>query len=235
MGAGSFGLSRADSGILFPDGSFWVASGVLSGLVSGMVDLFAHNCCGVCGGVGGALCEACIEEFERPDEPFRLFDSSSALDRVVFPFLYTGRAAHAVRRLKYSRVACLGKELGALLVREMPHLPMGGYDIVVPVPIHPSRERQRGFNQSELMCLAFDQAIVSRGLVRMKKTPPQARLDHEVRLDNLRGAFSANSAVKGQRVLLIDDVSTSGGTALACAEALVASGARSVQMAVLCG
>lgn len=181
------------------------------------------------------MCEECIAEFERPDEPFRLFDSTSPLERVVFPFLYTGRAAHAVRRLKYSRVATLGKELGALLVRELPNLPMAGYDVVVPVPIHPSRERQRGFNQSALMCLAFDPAIVGAGLLRMKKTPPQAQLDHEVRLENLRGAFLATESVKDKRVLLIDDVSTSGGTGLACSEALMEGGAKSVQMAVLCG
>lgn len=205
-------------------------------MVDRLLELFSHDICGVCGGVGGALCETCVSEFERPEgEPRRVYDSSSDLQQVVFPFLYTGRAAQAVGRLKFSRVTSLGLELGLLLKREMGSLPLDAFDLIVPVPIHKSREYQRGFNQSVLMCQAFDQGQVSDCLERIRKTVPQTRLKHEQRLENLRGAFKADNRVDGKSVLLIDDVSTSGGTAIACAEALVDSGAVRVQMAALCG
>lgn len=143
-------------------------------------------------------------------------------------FRYTGRAAQAVRRLKYSRSTSLvgwlaeqmADSLSELLIEE---------DIIVPVPIHWSRRCHRGFNQAELLASAFPAHIVQpRLLKRTRRTKPQVGLSHAQRLSNLSGAFLASPQVAGKRIILIDDVVTTGGTVLECARALRVQGAKEV-------
>ncbi len=106
-------------------------------------------------------------------------------------------------------------------------------DVVVPVPLHRSSERERGYNQSELMARVVaadaDLPFGRRLLRRVRKTAPQiAMAAYEDRRRNIEGAFECRDDLDGQRVLLIDDVVTTGSTMSACAEALKAAGARSV-------
>jgi ComF family protein len=112
-------------------------------------------------------------------------------------------------------------------------------DVVVPVPLHASRQRERGYNQATLLarelvrCLRARQAPMAldeRVLVRERATPPQVGLDGAQRRENVRGAFRCSSdAVLGRQVLLIDDVCTTGATLEACAVALGEGGARGVR------
>jgi ComF family protein len=110
------------------------------------------------------------------------------------------------------------------------------HDVVVPVPIHWARRAQRGFNQSELLAeLAPKEILRPEILARTRFTRPQVGLSASERLKNLSGAFKASKAVRGLRVLLIDDVVTTGGTALACAQALLDSGATETGLLTFCG
>ncbi len=106
-------------------------------------------------------------------------------------------------------------------------------DVVVPVPLHRSSERERGYNQSELLARVVASEAdmpLNRGLLRRtKKTARQISMDsYEERRRNIEGAFECVQDLEGERVLLIDDVVTTGSTMSACAEALKAAGARSV-------
>lgn len=124
--------------------------------------------------------------------------------------------------------------MSEILEENRPFVPK--HDIIVPVPIHPIRYRTRGFNQASLLCEAMPPELVNEALViRTRHTPPQASLNLEQRSANLLGAFESKLNIEGKRVLIIDDVITSGSTALACATALKAAGAKQVGALALCG
>ncbi len=162
-----------------------------------------------------------------------------AFERVHAAYLYGGPLLEAVHGLKYDKKAHLARPLARLMRYGLPKLP-GGADLVVPVPSHSRRVRQRGFDHA--WCLARELASslrlpTSDALRRRRDTPPQARLDLRRRLANVEGAIEvvrrASCRIRGRRVLLVDDVMTSGATAHACARALARSGAASVVVAVL--
>ena len=101
------------------------------------------------------------------------------------------------------------------------------------MPLHPRRERGRGYNQAELLARELSKRtglpLASRAIRRLRNTPPQVSVaGHDQRRRAVQGAFECMSDIGGQRVLLIDDVVTSGSTMSACAAALKAGGARSV-------
>jgi ComF family protein len=112
-------------------------------------------------------------------------------------------------------------------------------DVVLPVPLHPVRERERGFNQAWLLADALARSwripTHRRALIRVRQTETQTHLDREERMANLRGAFAVRrpDAVAGRRVLLMDDVLTTGSTASECARILREAGARSVLVLTL--
>lgn len=111
-------------------------------------------------------------------------------------------------------------------------------DLLAPVPLHASRLRWRGYNQSlemgRLLARELNRPLDSGALVRVRKTAPQSSLPGKVRLTNLRGAFQADeNIVGGRRVLLLDDVMTTGATLRECTHALKEAGALEVCVLVL--
>ena len=154
-------------------------------------------------------------------------------------FVYGGAVARAVVRLKYDPRPDLAAPLGDLLRRGVPLLSGWAPDVVVPVPLHASRLVSRGFNQAALLAAPVARELGvplrARGLVRTRDTPQQATLDRSHRLRNVRRAFAAQdtAAIAGKRVLLVDDVRTTGATLLACEDALKAAGATEVRCLVL--
>jgi ComF family protein len=116
------------------------------------------------------------------------------------------------------------------------------FDLVIPVPLHPRRLRERGFNQAHLLVaearrggiLSPRARLAPLALVRVRETRAQTRLSRAERLENPRGAFAAQrEAVRGRSVLLVDDVMTTGATLDACARACLREGARSVDAVVV--
>lgn len=173
-----------------------------------------------------AICAACEDEFTPPDET-RADYPGEALEYRVSAYHYAGRAGQAVRRLKYERATGLAAPM-AETVTQLAHGLT--YDLAIPVPIHPSRRSFRGFNQAELIAEALP-CLHPEALRRVRRTRPQFELTPETRQKNLRGAFKASPSVRGQRVLLVDDVFTSGATARECASALRDAGAIEVGIA----
>ncbi len=139
----------------------------------------------------------------------------------------------AVLRLKYQRRADLGATLGGLLALSLEER-LPDVDLVVPVPLHPKRLVERGFNQAALLATPVARALraplSTSVLVRTSFKVAQASLGKGERRENVRGAFRcvAGPRVAGRSIALIDDVVTTGATFDACAEVLRAAGARDV-------
>lgn len=143
----------------------------------------------------------------------------------------------AVHRFKYGRDTALANGLGALLAAGRHRL--DACDVVVPVPLHVERLRWRGFNQALLLarrlCRAGGIRLAVDCLVRNRPTLPQVALDENARRHNVAGAFAVarRDAVAGRRVLLVDDVLTTGSTVDECSRALGRAGAAAVDVLVL--
>jgi len=146
-----------------------------------------------------------------------------------------GIVLEAVHRYKYSRELCFEPFLADLLIREAkPALSGGQWDFIVPVPLHSLKEREREFNQAERLARHLSKAVKiplnTRSLRRVTPTATQTLLTREQRAANMRGAFAVrnNASLDGARVVLVDDVFTTGATTGACAKVLKSAGADEV-------
>ena len=173
----------------------------------------------------GILCPGCVSW-------------QTQIDGIRSPFRFDGVMREAVHQLKYKNIRALAAPLARLLCDYLITNPLPG-EVLVPVPLHPRRLRERGYNQSSLLAKQLGKLIelpvVDDCLVRQKHTPPQARtLTVAERQKNVAEAFICrDQRLRDKPVLLIDDVSTSGATLDAGAAALKAAGAKSVWGLVL--
>lgn len=140
-----------------------------------------------------------------------------------------------VHRLKYNRERWLVSPLAEWMsaAREDDRLPVGEIAALVPVPLHPAREREREFNQADLLAAALGRQWkmpVCRMLRRQKFTETQTQFDRRDRMQNLRNAFvlSQNADIKEKKFILVDDVFTTGSTLDECARVLLEGGASAV-------
>ncbi len=171
------------------------------------------------------LCEECL----RHSPPFLW---------TVAAGIYDGELRRAIRRFKFEGALHLDHALAELLHESLrPRLDTFIPQLLVPVPLHPTRLRQRSFNQALLLARFLGRrchiTVAPHLLRRVRPTPPQLGLSVADRHSNLRQAFALSRPLAGERVLLIDDVMTTGATARACAEVLRAGGATEVAVAVL--
>ena len=144
---------------------------------------------------------------------------------------YEGTLRELIHLLKYSGVKPLSGPLGKLLASALPLDER--FDAIVPVPLHWLRRWRRGFNQSELLAQTVSRRSgipVRRALSRVRSTRAQAGLSNTRRRENVAAAFRARGRVDGLRLLLVDDVMTTGSTATACARTLKRAGAKRVAL-----
>jgi competence protein ComFC len=146
-----------------------------------------------------------------------------------------GPVLEAIHRYKYQRALWFEPFLAGLLIRQAePALRQEKWDLIVPVPLHPAKKREREFNQAERLAACLSEAaevpVNSQLLKRVVPTPTQTRLTRQDRAANVRNAFVPRdgSRLDGERVVLLDDVFTTGATTSACAKVLRAAGASEV-------
>jgi ComF family protein len=193
--------------------------------------------------IGPPMCARCGRPFPRLDVAAVAPAQRCGDCRRRPPAFTAARAAarygdtvrEALHAFKFDRRRALAAPLGDLLA-EIPlgALATGGIDVVVPVPLHPSRERERGFNQAALLARraarVWGLPLAADALGRAVPTATQTALAGRERQDNVRGAFTVRrpEAVAGRRVGLVDDVLTTGATAGECARCLHDAGAAAV-------
>jgi ComF family protein len=149
-------------------------------------------------------------------------------ERTLALFRYEDPIRGLIQDLKYSGQLHLARLFGDLMAVRLASLPARP-DRIIPMPLHPSRLRERGFNQSveiaRPVARRLDVPLDYDALTRIRATTPQTALPLDQRRRNVRGAFQAFATLAGKRVALIDDVMTSGHTAAAAAAALRKAGA----------
>ena len=242
VGAWLSGASDALVSVFFPAGCR-LCERVL---VSASTVPICEKCLGSFAAVGGAVCEIC-------GQPLAAWSLSGApeeraTERLVCPEcqtreysferarsygLYKAGLVRAIVLLKFERIEPLGRWFASRLA-DVVRIEGLAADAVVPVPLHRQRERERGYNQADLIArpLARKLGLPYRAvlLVRTKPRPDKHILSLEERWDSVRGAFATRpgTQVDNLRVLLVDDVMTTGATLDACARALRGAGAKSV-------
>lgn len=209
--------------------------------------LFPVQCIG-CGKEGDALCGVCVVELPRVTSshcPVCWYPGSvdlcswcrtlpMAVDGIRAPFLYVQDSLiqKALLDLKFRNMRALAPQLGQMLADFWETNPTPG-EVIVPVPSHPKRLRERGFNQAALIAKEFGERVGlpvdDKLLARVKNAPSQLRMaSRDERRDNVAGNFACTGDAISMSILLVDDLATTGGTMSACGEALKNAGASEV-------
>jgi len=181
--------------------------------------------------IGDEACPRCMSPLSSDGEC--AFCKQKALGNLQYayaPFHYRGIARHLVLLLKFHHE----NDAAPILSENMlPLISAGQYDALIPVPLHRKKLRHRGANQAEILCRLLSPKAglpVLLLLTRVRATRPQKNLNPMQRQKNVRDAFTASRDVQGLRILLVDDIRTTGSTARECALALLKAGAKSVSL-----
>lgn len=222
-----------------------LSSGQLQEIV---VDFFFPRRCVGCGRTGDFLCTSCCQKLPRLLPPFcqkcgkpessdnlcpTCWGQQNEIGGIRSPFRFDGVIRQAIHELKYRNLKAISGCLAKLLADYLQVNPVPG-EVLVPVPLHPRRLRERGYNQSSLLARELGRLValpvIEDSLFRLKDSLPQAKTATvEGRQRNVADAFACrDQRLSGKHALLVDDVCTSGATLEACAAALKAAGTVSV-------
>jgi len=239
---------------------------MLRGLFKGLRDLIYPNCCLVCKNRTPSasqrqfICGGCWDKVEQNLPPFcascgrhltpEAIEKNSCpscwklnfdFDRAFSPCAYSGAVKKLIHEFKYSGKDYLGKPLGKLMqtfIRDY-QLPIAHLDFIIPIPLHKIRQREREFNQAEILsqevAREFDKKTLIDALIRVKPTKTQTELTFQERCQNVKESFAVSKPelIKDTNLLLIDDVLTTGATSSEAAKCLKEAGARKVLLLTL--
>lgn len=163
-----------------------------------------------------------------------------SFDWLVSPFCYEDEPSQAVKDLKFHETVSNAEHLSFYLWNDLMDNQLYQFDIIVPVPMTKSGQKKRGFNQAQKIAKELSyysrRPVCSSALVKIRETKQQHTLTERQRRENLKGAFWVVRAheISGKRVLLVDDVFTTGSTADECAKMLKKAGASCVIIGTIC-
>ncbi len=212
---------------------------------------FPRACVGCAGGLLRGeewLCTQCLRDL--PITNYHQWQNNPVFERLLGrvsirsaqAFLHFRKESVAQRllhELKYQRQAELGVFLGRVYGNLLAAAARETWDVIIPVPLHPTRMRRRGYNQSERFATGLSQElhipVLAAALVREQATETQTRKDRAQRWENMQQAFcvAEQQAIQNKAVLLVDDVITTGATVEACAERLCEAGCASISIACI--
>ena len=216
----------------------------MSGLAGRLLDLALPATCPGCGREGAPICAACRPALDaRLDRPAGApiglpVELPAPLVQLDWAAPFSGTVRAALHALKYAGERRLADPLGSAAAERWRRIGAGG-DLVVPVPVHAERARERGYDQAVLLAAVVAAKLdlpMTPILERRRRTIAQFELDRARRRTNVDGAFGLRSRsnaggptdVRGRWVILVDDVTTTGATLAACGDVLMAAGALAV-------
>jgi ComF family protein len=215
-------------------------------------DIVIPNLCFVCEEkiTSGHLCKKCVEKIEflfpplcklcsRPFVPNKKRICGKCKSTNAFPYeqlicvtTYREPIASLIHLFKYENYSYLSDTLSALMIKHLAKIgfKFSDYDIIIPVPMHRAKLRERGYNQSELLAKTIAKHFnisLRNDIINVKSLrPQQAKLDGTKRKENLKDLFEVKENMEGKNIMLIDDIFTTGQTVKECAAALKGKGAR---------
>ncbi len=201
-------------------------------LLGSLLDLIFPPRCEICRkGSKEVLCSECFQQIKFMKPHLGIHSVS----------VYEGPLRSAIHRFKFKKRKRLAEPLGILLVEYLsssPAVEMKEVDVIIPVPLHRKRLRERGFNQSELLAQVvsrYYEIPVASALERTINTKAQFDLPRTERFKNISGAFKVSDikSVYNKRVLLLDDIYTTGSTIAECSKVLSRAGARRIEILTL--
>ena len=238
--------TKGEGGVAMGEGGVAMSAGasarmtVLRRPLGRLLDLALPAACPGCGVEGPPLCERCLPRIgvrlELPaGTPLGLADGPpEPLLQLEWCAPFAGTTRRALHALKYDGERRLADPLGAAVAARWRRAGAGG-EVLVPIPVHAARRRERGFDQAELLAAAAARHLAlpwSPALVRQRATAPQFRLDRQNRAANMVDAFAPAGGrvadIAGRWVVLVDDIVTTGATLSAAAATLLDAGAVAV-------
>jgi len=205
------------------------ASGVLDLCPACRLNLPANtHCC--------ATCALPLQPTTNPEGSVlrcgKCVGSDGPISQSVIPYLYRPPADFMIQRLKYANETKFGRLIGELLFQSIDRQNAALPDLLIPVPLHSLRYRQRGFNQAHLIALHLSKRLHiplhDSAVKRVIASDHQATLGARARERNMRQAFSVTTSINGKSIAIVDDVYTTGATCSTLAKSLLASGAKRV-------
>lgn len=222
------------------------------GLKKNLLDLIFPCFCVGCGKEGSWLCPNCLEEIIFVVSPTcpqcgRLSENGSYCSKcqknkslegiIVSAYYEEGPLKEAIHNFKYNSVKELSPFLANFLIKALETYQIEDIDLITWVPLYHKRQAQRGYNQAEILAREIAQRLdLKTGslLKKIKKTKIQVKLKGPERRKNLIGAFKVNNiSLKSKRIILVDDITTTGTTLNECAKVLKKAGAKEVWGLVL--
>lgn len=188
---------------------------------------------------GVGICSECYAGLTK-EAACDYYDSEGVVFRLFAPFEYKDSIRKALMDLKFNGFKAYAAPIGALIADVLPdYYDYSVYDMIIPVPLHETRLKERGYNQAELIAepiaARFDIELANDVMFRIKNTKRQMELSNSMRQKNLNNAFYAvEEYVKDKRILLVDDIYTTGSTLKNCSKELISKGAREVSAIVVC-
>lgn len=215
---------------------------MLKKLGIGLLHLIYPRTCAACGNIllnnEKVLCLSCYAELPRTrfhnnpeNEVARIFWGRVLLSNVT-SFIFFNKDSNyrkILHELKYNDQRQVGQEMGRLFGLELRDTAFSQADLIIPVPLHPSKQRKRGYNQSELIADGVSQVlnipVRNNVITRKKKTSTQTRRNRFDRWLNVKDTFQVQdvAALNNKHILLVDDVITTGATIESCAGSIIAA------------
>ena len=196
--------------------------------------LVCPDCCAELPTLPTPRCPHCSEPTAHGERCGSCLQHEPHFDRTIAPWRYAFPIDRLIHGMKYGHQLAITEWCGGQIAERIIDK---RFDHIIPMPLHPSRLAERGFNQSAEIARTIGRRINCpvdySGLLRNKATPAQAELPLKARRSNVRGAFESKRDFSGQRILLVDDVMTSGATVDECARVLRLHGAIDITVAVV--
>lgn len=192
--------------------------------------------CGICGRVGeNWICKRCERSLKQEEKEIEQTDLSPYFKKAFFIYSYQGKIKELLTEYKFHSKPYLYHTLTKnILKNEKACRFLKEYDIIIPVPIHKKRKQERGYNQCELLAREIAKKlkipIESKALVKFKNRPPQSTLKKEERIQAVKGVYKVENVekIKNKKILLLDDIYTTGSTLAECSKMLKEAGAEEI-------